>query len=70
VPTVVDALADPFLTIWMMDGAADAAGAVAMGAGELIGSAPEVAAAAVEGTARLASHVFEAIAAIVEGIFS
>jgi Zn-finger nucleic acid-binding protein len=69
-PVLLDAMADPFLTIWMVDGAFHAGAAVAGGAGHLIGAAPEAAAAVVEGTAGVAESVFEAIAAIIEGIFS
>jgi Zn-finger nucleic acid-binding protein len=71
VPLVMEAFAmDPFLTLWVADAAVQTGATLAVGAGELIGAAPEAAAAVVEGTAGLAEGVFEAIAAIVEGIFS
>jgi Zn-finger nucleic acid-binding protein len=71
VPGVVDAFAvDPFLTLWVADAALQTGATVAVGAGQLIGAAPDAAAAVVEGTAGLAESVFEAVAGIIEGIFS
>ena len=71
VPGVVDALAvDPFLTLWVADAAIHVGAPLAAGAGQLIGAAPNAAAAVVEGTAGLAESVFAAIAEIIGGIFS
>jgi Zn-finger nucleic acid-binding protein len=69
-PMLLDAVADPFLTLWMVDGAADVGAAAAVGAGDLLSAAPDAAAAVAEGAAGLAESVFEAIAEIIGGIFS